>query len=319
MYNHAMRRSLLPVLMFVIILLSACQSVDGNPVPVQVPGDLQPYTTMTPSPTAQVTLQVAETALPTSTPLVHKVAAGETLGDIAIKYGIDLETLQAANPGVNPSALSIGQELRIPNGPDDISREPSPTPEPVTVSQVACYPTIEGGMWCFALVRNDFPDTLEDLSAQITLTGADGRVLASQAAIPPLNILPPGQSLPLTAFFPDVSADAQPRLQLLTAIRLLPGDERYLPVSLQNTLTEVDWRGQSAQVSGKVVLAGDSKAANQIWLAAVAYDVAGNVVGVRRWESTAKLGAGESLPFSFEVSSLGAPIERVDLVAEARP
>lgn len=43
----------------------------------------------------------------------HRVAKGETLGHIAERYGIRLSDLQAANPGVNPRRLQIGQRLSI--------------------------------------------------------------------------------------------------------------------------------------------------------------------------------------------------------------
>ncbi len=47
----------------------------------------------------------------------HRVASGETLGHIAGDYGIRLSQLRAANPGVRPERLQIGQRLIIPKGP----------------------------------------------------------------------------------------------------------------------------------------------------------------------------------------------------------
>jgi LysM repeat protein len=43
------------------------------------------------------------------------VQSGETPSSIARKYGIKLETLMAANPGLNPTRLRIGQTLNIPS------------------------------------------------------------------------------------------------------------------------------------------------------------------------------------------------------------
>jgi len=51
----------------------------------------------------------------------------------------------------------------------------------------------------------------------------------------------------------------------------------------------------------------------------VAYDESGNVIGVRRWESTAGLPAGGGLPFAFMVSSVAGKIARVEFAVEARP
>jgi LysM repeat protein len=44
----------------------------------------------------------------------HKVQAGESPISIARKYGVKLESLMAANPGLNPKRLQIGQTLNIP-------------------------------------------------------------------------------------------------------------------------------------------------------------------------------------------------------------
>jgi hypothetical protein len=59
--------------------------------------------------------------------------------------------------------------------------------------------------------------------------------------------------------------------------------------------------------------------ASQVWVAATAYDAAGSVVGVRRWESNVALTAGGATPFEFLLSSIGGRIARVDFAVEARP
>jgi tetratricopeptide (TPR) repeat protein len=44
----------------------------------------------------------------------HKIQAGETPSAIAKKYGVKLEALMKANPGLNPKRLRVGQLLNIP-------------------------------------------------------------------------------------------------------------------------------------------------------------------------------------------------------------
>jgi len=261
-----------------------------------------------------------ETPLPSPTPFIYTVKSGDTLSQIAEQFHISLDALMAANPDVNPSGMSIGQVLKIPSSPQNPTGEGTPTPVPFPVQRVACHPTADGGLWCFVLVRNDFSNFMENVTAQITLVDAEGATIASQAALPLLNILPPQQSMPLTVFFtPEVPPSATPRVQILTAIRLLPGDERYLPAAIQNSLVQVEWDGLSARVNGQVLLPASSKPARLVWVAAVAYDAAGAVVGVRRWESSSGLAAGGSLPFSFVLSSVGGRISRVEFAVEARP
>lgn len=47
-------------------------------------------------------------------PRTHTVAAGDTLAGIARKTGVGVDALKAANPGVAPNKLRIGQTLNLP-------------------------------------------------------------------------------------------------------------------------------------------------------------------------------------------------------------
>lgn len=258
------------------------------------------------------------TPLPSPTPYIYTVQTGDTMSQIAEKFRVSLDDLQAANPEVSANAMSVGQVIKIPSNPDNPSGEPTPTPAPFTVEQIECYSTTDKGMWCFVLVHNDFADFIENVSAQITLVDSNSTMIASQTSFLSLNILPPNTSLPLAVFFPpDIPFNAKPQVQVLTAIRLLPNDQRYLPATINNTLVQVN--GYSAQVSGVVLSQSQTSGANQVWVVATAYDEAGRVVGFRRWESSASLPVGGSLPFNFMISSVGGRIARVELAVEARP
>lgn len=242
------------------------------------------------------------------------------MGSIASKYGMTVDLLMAANPDVSPNSMSIGIELRIPSDPDNPTGAPTSTPVPVPVEQVACYPTAERGMRCFILVHNDTSNVIENLSAQVTLADSDGEAIASAPAFSLLNILPVDASLPLLVSFPpEVRAGVRPLVQLLTAIQLEPDDERYLPATLHNTLVRIDSSGRNAVASGMVRLPVESPPAGMVWVAAVAYDEFGRVVGVRRWDSNAGVAPGGSLLFSFEVPGLAGEIQRVEFAVEARP
>ncbi|MBI4540682.1 MAG: LysM peptidoglycan-binding domain-containing protein [Gemmatimonadetes bacterium] len=48
--------------------------------------------------------------------LEHRVRRGETLGEIARRYGVRLAELQEANPDVRPRRLQVGQRLIVPRG-----------------------------------------------------------------------------------------------------------------------------------------------------------------------------------------------------------
>lgn len=309
----------------ILMVLTAC-AVSQNPS-LQPNFQLTPYITSTPVPPPSLEtvrtpegLVAAETPLPSPTPFTYTVRSGDTISSIALRFGVSMDDLQAANPEISPNSMSIGQVIKIPSNPENPSGEPTPTPAPFTIQQIGCHPSSDRGMWCFVLVHNDLPDLLENVSAQVTLVDDQKNILASQAALLPLNILPPNSSMPMAVYFlPEVPPTAKPQVQVLTAIRLLPNDERYLPAAVNNTLVQVNADGHSARVSGQVFLPDDARDASQVWVAATAYDGAGRVVGVRRWEWDHGLAAGGSLPFEFMLSSIGGKISSVDFAVEARP
>ncbi|MEO0563858.1 MAG: LysM peptidoglycan-binding domain-containing protein, partial [Chloroflexota bacterium] len=90
--------------------------------------------TQTPTPTRLPAIQIA--AQPTTAPPgdAYTVRENDTLLDIALRFGISVDALQAANPAVDPLSLQIGQELTIPTGGNiragDAIPEPAPPPLP---------------------------------------------------------------------------------------------------------------------------------------------------------------------------------------------
>ena len=44
----------------------------------------------------------------------HVVSGGETMASIARKSGVSLSALEAANPGVSPKKIRVGQSLNLP-------------------------------------------------------------------------------------------------------------------------------------------------------------------------------------------------------------
>jgi len=262
---------------------------------------------------------IAETPLPTATPFIYTIQEGDTFSELAEKFKISQDDLRAANPDVSPNSMSIGATLLIPNSSNSLANASTPTPVPAPVTQTVCHPTADNGLWCFALIQNNTPELLENVSAQIILLDKNNNVLASQTAFTPLDIIPPNSSLPVYVFFPNTPASLRENIQvqLLSAIQLNINNSRYLPVTLNNTIAQIGWNGLTAQLSGQISLPSDSTATTQVWVAAVAYDKDGRVVGVKRWEGGAIQPAG-NISFSFSVASLGSAIEAVEFFVQAR-
>ncbi len=297
-----------------VFLLTACAPAS---IPNTSNNSIEPYLTVTPSLTSTPNvLVIAETPLPTATPFIYTIQSGDTFSELAEQFKISQDALRAANPDVSPNSMSVGTTLLIPDSSSPLSSASTLTPVPAPVTQTVCHPSADNGLWCFALIHNDTSDVLENVSAQITLLDENNNPLASQTAFPPLDIIPANSSLPVYVFFPNTSASENIQVQLLSAIQ--SNNSQRPSASLHNTIAQINWNGLSAHLSGQVILPAESTAATQVWVAAVAYDKDGQVVGLKRWEGGA-IQPGENISFSFLVSSLGPKIDSVEFVVEARP
>lgn len=255
------------------------------------------------------------TPAPSATPFIHVVVRGETMLGIALQYGVTIEALQAANPGVDPQFLSVDTGLIIPLGDEILTIAPTPTAVIVEWTVPVCYRSGDGGAWCFLLVENNRQSAIENLSAWIGLYDMDGGIVANQVAVGPLNILRPGHAMPMAVFFPPpLPVEVVARGELLSAVEISEQDDRYLDWQLEALAIEiVGESGNAARVTGSLAKPEESAFPGQVWIAAVAYDQQGAVVGLRKWESTGEL------EFEMLVYSLGGAIDRVEILTEIRP
>lgn len=297
------------------------------------PGEaLTPYATSTVTPIATATLASAPTETPvptmTSTPRTHVVQGNDTLFEIAAKNGLTLDEIKAANPDVNPYLLGPGTVIIIPapNGQTAAPTQnlPDVTPWPMTFSNPQCTPSLTGGFYCFAELINPQPMMADSLSARFTLTDPATGEVAAQPALVPLNRLSSGASLPLFAYFPPpVAVSPQVGLQLLTATSV---NQTGTPTPLQSAVVTVDQsdikisaNGLSAVVTTQAKFDGVEGVTGKIWIAAVAYDASGNIVGIRRFVSPNAVNPGEWTPFTLNIYSIGEKIEKVELFGEVNP
>ncbi len=300
------------------LLLSGCSQATIQVTPTVTPkGVLTPYRTPTPSPlipteTIQVTIPVTPT--PTPTPFIYIVKHDDTMLGIAFQFGIKLEDLQAANPTVDPHYMGDGQQLIIPISEEITEILPTPTAVALQVDQPRCYQGGDGGAWCIMALHNDQETSLENLSAWIGLYNEAGEIIISQTAYAPLNILTPGTTIPIMAYFaPPLPDEFQARGEVLSALALAMNDQRYLNSQIMVDKVEINTDGGGATVRGEVVLPVNSTPPSQLWVLAVAYDVDGNIVGARKWKS-----AGEK-EFEFTVFSVAGAIDHIGMLSEARP
>ena len=129
--------------------LLGCIPGDASPSPTITPRlGLVPYSSPTPepisSPTREILITPTIAASPTPTPLTYEIVAGDTMLAIALRYGITLEELLAANPDLNPRALSVGTELIIPSGDAVPSLPVTATPISIITRPADCYSAGDG-------------------------------------------------------------------------------------------------------------------------------------------------------------------------------
>ena len=298
--------------------LSSCKQTTVQATPTLVPtGLLTPYQTLTPKsivPTATIIVTIPVTPAPTPTPFLHTVTNDDTMLGLAYRYGIKLEDLKAANPGVDPNAMSVGMQLVIPIGGEIPEILPTPTAMPVQAKQPRCYRVGDGGAWCIVAIHNDMETSLENLSVWVGLYTPQGVNLASQEVYAPMNILRPGSTIPLMAYFaPPIPDEYEARSEVIRALAIPTNDTRYLDLEVKTGTVEINPDGRQAVISGDVMLPENGPTPSQVWVLGVAYDANGDIVGARKWKS-----AGET-HFEITVYSLGGIINHVELLTEIRP
>ncbi|MBL8049812.1 MAG: LysM peptidoglycan-binding domain-containing protein [Anaerolineales bacterium] len=297
-------------LFLLFFLITACATPNNQPADIS----LQPYLTNTPQITNTPNILFIETtAIPTSTPQIYIIEAGDTFSEIAEKFNIPISDLRAANPDVNPNTLTIGDSILIPDPSSIFASASTPTPLPVPITQTVCYADSSAGTHCFALIQNNTNLILENVSVKFNLLDETNSIIASKTVFTILDIIPANSSLPVYAYFPNVSQKVNPQVQLLSAFQ--NSSNNYLPAVINNSIAEID--GKFAQLSGKIYLPTESQPATQIWVVAVAYDKNKIVVGVKRWEGGG-IQPGGSINFEFSVASVSQEIEAVEFFIQSK-
>ncbi len=208
-------------------MLTGCTAVALPPGQIAItetaPIALTPYIIASQSPAASTAVPYIATPSPlpspSPTPRSHTVTAGQTFGTIATQYGISVDALIIANPGVNPNAIPLGTILIIPYvSTDETSENILPTPIPIQLAQPDCYQDSEKRIICFIAAFNSLTTPVEGVSAILRYQSSDGSVKEA-TAFSLLNSIQPGKTIPLYAVFPaDENWDKSMSVELRTSI-----------------------------------------------------------------------------------------------------
>ena len=299
---HEKGLSFILLFYFLLLLLLGVGSCAQNPpslTPSATPRiDLIPYSSPTPkrltTGSEPIVLTPTNPPSPTPTPMTYIVIEGDTMLAIALRNGIDLEDLLAANPEVNPRLLSVGTVLIIPLG-DIIPAIPmTATPLPITATTPDCHASPDG-VWCFLVVTNDRSRPLENISARIVLYNQTGEMIADGIGIAATNLVPVDEAIPLVVFFPGIQTDEITAFgELITAQTVPKNDDRYLNAWLEVKQVDLSDDSMQAEVIGSFGLPKKSLPGNLVWIVAIAYDAEGGVAGIRKFEVVEAIERSES-------------------------
>lgn len=84
--------------------------------------------------------KTAVAAAPAIASRTHTVASGETFYRISRKYGVSVDQLIAANPGVNHRALKVGQKIKVERAAAAVAKSPAPSLAPLPSTPILNSP-----------------------------------------------------------------------------------------------------------------------------------------------------------------------------------
>ena len=229
-------------------------------------------------------------------------------------------SVTASSPSASVEADSV---IPLPEGDEQADAPSATDPEilPVQTGELICTPNQLGGLQCFWPVTNNLEQPVENLAALIRLFDAAREEVISLPGHSLINVLMPGEQVPIAVYFPPPLPEWDTvQAQLTNVAAANEVSTRYLDTEITNLNTDPlsdDHLGY--QIIGTVTLSPlpDETLPAFAWVVAVAYDASGQPVGVRRWEAGPDQLAA-SIDFSFQVYSVSGPIERVELLSEGQ-
>lgn len=305
------------------VLLAGCVGqviTRVTPTPTATPTLGAPAAAASPRPTATpAPYTPAPTATPTMTPtpIIYSIGRGDTLLQIAQKFGVTVRDLQETNGITDPRSLRVGQELIVPS-PEDAAAESTPTVEPTplpfTVENVTFSNSPLGGLWCFGEIRNTTGTELEQAGVTISLLDDQGSVVAQEQTYVLVDLLRPGERAPFAVRF-----TAPPQsfaTYLASPWKGVQGylGRYYLDLAAQETAGEGE-RYATYTVTGQIANIGPEDAVDVI-VTVTLYDALGRVIGARRAppEHNVILREGRAA-FSIELTPAGGPVASFRVVA----
>jgi LysM repeat protein len=247
------------------------------------------------------------------------IQRGDTLLDVAIRFGVSAQSIQDANGITDPRSLQISQELVIPREALTATGTPTATatPLPFAVENITFNRTPLGGLWCFGEIHNITGVELEQAGVTISLLDEGGKALAHMQERVQVELIPPGGRAPFAARFDQppqnfVSYTVAPWL----GVRGYVGSY-YRDLEARNVAGTGE-RYAAYTVSGIIANIGPEDAVG-VTVTVTIYDALGRVLGVRRGPPDHNvIPRGGETTFSLQLTPAGGPVARYSVSALGR-
>jgi len=302
-------------------ILAACSSVEKGE-PYSATATLRSFSSATPilKPVSSLTpIGTPIPAGPTPTPFVHIIQQGETLLEIASRYGVRFDNIVLANPEIDPNLLRIGEKIRIP-GPEGEPVDvllPTPTPIPVHVQTSGCYESPSLTFVCMISVSNTKEFIVAGVSAQIALHDLEGQILDNQIVYAPINQIPSGQEIPMIAIFehrpPGYSGFL---VELLSAVQVADLTDKLPAIDGFETRTIYKAGNRLVEASGKFSITFHEGEEFLVRIVGVAMDEMGEPIGMNIWEQLVSSSNNEDIEYKLSIFSLGPEIANISIHPE---
>jgi LysM repeat protein len=308
------------------LLLAGCgQVITLTPTPTPAPTATLAVVMMaaTPPPTptpAPYTPLPTPTSTVTPTPVIHTVASGESLLNIATQHGVSVAALQEANGILDPRSLQVNQQLIIPIPVEQdaaAAQTPTATPLPVQVQNLYLSETAVGGLWVLGEVLNDSGTPLEQIRVNVALLDGADAVLAEESGMVALDLVDINERAPFAILFEAAPEQFDSyRVTPLSAVSAYVGSY-YRDLEVRE-LESAGERYASYTVSGVIFNTGPEEAVD-VQVVITAYDALDRVIAMRQVIPEYNVvPRGGQTTFTAMIAPVGGPVERVEAVAQGR-
>jgi LysM repeat protein len=293
---------------FISVWVVGCSTThDAAPTlsPTQLPKitlTSRPPLAPTPHFTPQYTIAMIVPVTPT--PVVYAVQPGDTLLQIARRFGVDPGQLQIANGGLEPRSLQIGQLLSIPAPVFDVEGNPTlPTSTPLNLPLIppTCYPTPTNHILCLGQVTNPLGEAIQRVTVTVSLLREDGSLLAEGQAGIEQHVIPPGRSAPYRILLKaDWRAYAGSAARVQSADSAPGAEQRFVPLEVYDR--EQQTADGHFEISA-ILHNPDAQIAHLRRVIVTLSDGKGQITGYRVIQLDHLLIANESFPLEISVIS----------------